>query len=40
MPKGATLATVILATDKTQLTQFTGGKVAYPIYMTLGNILF
>ena len=29
---------MILATDKTQLTQFSGNKVAYPVYMTLGNI--
>lgn len=38
LPDGATLAPVILATDKTQLTQFSGGKSAYPIYLTLGNI--
>jgi hypothetical protein len=29
---------VIISTDKTQLTQFSGGKVAYPVYLTLGNI--
>lgn len=29
---------MILATDKTQLTQFTGGKSAYPVYLTLGNL--
>src|ERR1700677_1189623 len=38
LPDGATLAPVIVATDKTQLTQFTGGKSAYPIYLTLGNL--
>ncbi|KAJ3486481.1 hypothetical protein NLJ89_g11806 [Agrocybe chaxingu] len=38
LPDGATLAPVIIATDKTQLTQFSGGKVAYPVYLTLGNI--
>jgi len=32
------LAPVIIATDKTQLTQFSSNKSAYPIYMTLGNI--
>lgn len=32
------MAPVIVATDKTQLTQFSGNKVAYPVYMTLGNI--
>lgn len=35
---GATLAPLIIATDKTQLTQFTGGKSAYPVYLTLGNL--
>ncbi|EPS99694.1 hypothetical protein FOMPIDRAFT_1050476 [Fomitopsis schrenkii] len=38
LPAGATVAPVILATDKTQLTQFSGNKSAYPVYLTLGNI--
>jgi hypothetical protein len=38
LPSGRTVAPVIIATDKTQLTQFSGGKSAYPIYLTLGNI--
>lgn len=38
MPTGATVAPVIIATDKTQLTQFSGNKSAYPVYLTLGNI--
>lgn len=38
MPRGSCVAPVILATDKTQLTQFSGGKMAYPVYLTLGNI--
>ncbi|KIY47605.1 hypothetical protein FISHEDRAFT_74547 [Fistulina hepatica ATCC 64428] len=38
LPSGATVAAVIAATDKTQLTYFVGGKVAYPVYITLGNI--
>ena len=38
LPQGAALAPVIIATDKTQLTQFSSNKSAYPIYMTLGNI--
>ena len=29
---------MIIATDKTQLTQFSGGQQAYPVYLTLGNI--
>jgi hypothetical protein len=32
------MAPVILATDKTQLTQFSGNKSAYPVYLTLGNL--
>jgi hypothetical protein len=38
LPKGATLAPIIIATDKTQLTQFSGNKSAYPVYLTIGNI--
>ncbi|KAG1868538.1 hypothetical protein F4604DRAFT_1881487 [Suillus subluteus] len=36
--QGATLAPVIIATDKTQLMQYSGNKTAYPVYMTLGNL--
>ncbi|KAJ3818974.1 hypothetical protein F5880DRAFT_1510524 [Lentinula raphanica] len=38
LPRGATVAPLIIATDKTQLTQFSGSKQAYPVYLTLGNI--
>ncbi|KAJ3776201.1 hypothetical protein FB446DRAFT_629886, partial [Lentinula raphanica] len=38
VPEGGTIAPVIIATDKTQLTQFSGSKSAYPVYLTLGNI--
>ncbi|EGO26571.1 hypothetical protein SERLADRAFT_407308 [Serpula lacrymans var. lacrymans S7.9] len=38
LPQGASVAPVIIATDKTQLTQFSGDKSAYPVYLTLGNI--
>ncbi|KAF9063143.1 hypothetical protein BDP27DRAFT_1145888, partial [Rhodocollybia butyracea] len=38
LPVGATVAPLIIATDKTQLTQFSGSKQAYPVYLTLGNI--
>ncbi|KAF9455179.1 hypothetical protein BDZ94DRAFT_1378089, partial [Collybia nuda] len=38
LPKGATLAPLIIATDKTNLTQFSGGKQAYLVYLTIGNI--
>ena len=32
------MAPVIIATDKTHLTQFSGNKSAYPVYLTIGNI--
>lgn len=35
---GGTVAPVLISTDKTKLTQFVGGKMAYPVYMTVGNI--
>jgi hypothetical protein len=35
---GATIAPVILASDKTQLSRFSGDKQAWPIYLTIGNI--
>lgn len=38
VPAGATIAPVIIATDKTQLTQFSGNKSAYPVYLTIGNL--
>ncbi|EGO04771.1 hypothetical protein SERLA73DRAFT_38020, partial [Serpula lacrymans var. lacrymans S7.3] len=38
LPEGACVAPVIIATDKTQLTQFSGNKSAYPVYLTLGNL--
>src|SRR5712691_10630109 len=34
---GATIIPFIVSTDKTQLTVF-GGKQAYPVYITIGNI--
>ena len=39
IPEGACVAPVkVISMDKTQLTQFSGGKLAYPIYLTLSNI--
>jgi hypothetical protein len=38
LPLGTTLAGAILATDKTHLTNFSGDKVMYPAYVTIGNI--
>ncbi|KAH9830310.1 uncharacterized protein C8Q71DRAFT_817709 [Rhodofomes roseus] len=38
LPEKATVAPVILASDKTQLTPFSGDKQAWPVYLTIGNI--
>ena len=35
---GAVVAPLIISTDKTSLTQFSGDKKAYPVYLTIGNI--
>jgi hypothetical protein len=29
---------VIIASDKTNLTRFSGNKSAYPVYLTIGNL--
>ncbi|KAG2359196.1 hypothetical protein BDR07DRAFT_1452448 [Suillus spraguei] len=38
LPKGATIAPIILASNKTCLSQFRGDKSAWPMYLTIGNI--
>ena len=38
LPEGATVLFIILASDKTQLTVFSGDKQAWPIYLRIGNI--
>ncbi|KAL1660996.1 hypothetical protein GGF50DRAFT_129833 [Schizophyllum commune] len=38
LPKGATVAPVILASDKTMLSQFRGDQSAWPVYLSIGNI--
>ncbi|KAF5377941.1 hypothetical protein D9615_006759 [Tricholomella constricta] len=38
LPTGATLAPIILSSDKTQLSQFQGDKKAWPVYLTIGNL--
>ncbi|PBK83046.1 hypothetical protein ARMGADRAFT_1048524 [Armillaria gallica] len=38
LPKGATIAAVIVATDKMQLSRFSGDKQVWPVYLTIGNI--
>ncbi|KAI9511044.1 hypothetical protein F5148DRAFT_975813 [Russula earlei] len=38
IPSGGVMCPVILASDKTQLSGFSGGHQAYPLYLTLRNI--
>ncbi|KAI6010449.1 hypothetical protein EDC04DRAFT_2871203 [Pisolithus marmoratus] len=38
VPKGAVVAPVILSSDKTSLSIFSGDKKAWPVYLTIGNI--
>jgi hypothetical protein len=38
LPRGATIAPLILSSDKTQLSQFQGDKSAWPVYLTIGNL--
>jgi hypothetical protein len=38
LKKGATVVPIILATDKTQLSVFSGGQKAWPVYLSIGNI--
>ncbi|KAJ3519654.1 hypothetical protein NM688_g9270 [Phlebia brevispora] len=38
LPAGATVASVILASDKTKLSLFRGNQVAWPVYLSIGNI--
>ncbi|CAE6475454.1 unnamed protein product [Rhizoctonia solani] len=38
LPRGATIVPIILSSDATQLTNFSGGKSAWPVYISIGNI--
>ncbi|KAG1842867.1 hypothetical protein DFJ58DRAFT_717888 [Suillus subalutaceus] len=38
LPEGATIAPIILSSDKTMLSQFRGDKSAWPVYMSIGNV--
>lgn len=38
LPIGATIALIILSSDKTQLSRFSGDKKAWPVYISIGNI--
>ncbi|KAG6916634.1 hypothetical protein DXG01_006054 [Tephrocybe rancida] len=37
LPPGATIVPVILSSDKTSLTNFSGNKQAYPVYVAIGT---
>ncbi|EPQ50020.1 hypothetical protein GLOTRDRAFT_51190, partial [Gloeophyllum trabeum ATCC 11539] len=38
LPKGSTIAPIILSSDKTKLSLQRGDKSAWPVYLTIGNI--
>ncbi|KAG8939336.1 hypothetical protein FRC03_006360 [Tulasnella sp. 419] len=38
LKEGATVIPVILSSDKTKLSVFSGDKVAWPVYLTIGNV--
>ncbi|KAI0682098.1 hypothetical protein BC835DRAFT_1409647 [Cytidiella melzeri] len=38
LEEGATLVPVILASNKTQLSNFSSNKSAWPVYLSIGNI--
>ncbi|KAG8794412.1 hypothetical protein FRC12_024650 [Ceratobasidium sp. 428] len=38
LPPGSTIIPIVLSSDSTQLTNFSGAKSAWPVYITLGNI--
>ncbi|KAJ7076071.1 hypothetical protein B0H15DRAFT_791005 [Mycena belliarum] len=38
LPAGATIAPIILSSDKTKLSNFRGDQSAWPVYLTIGNI--
>ncbi|KAM5536416.1 hypothetical protein V8D89_009852 [Ganoderma adspersum] len=38
LPPGATISPIILSSDKTVLSCFSGDKQAWPVYLTIGNI--
>ncbi|KJA28252.1 hypothetical protein HYPSUDRAFT_129651 [Hypholoma sublateritium FD-334 SS-4] len=38
LPEGATVVPVILSSDKTNLSRFSGDKQAWPVYLGIGNV--
>src|ERR1700761_4974953 len=39
LPAGSTVVPIIGLSDQTQLTNLSGDKKAWPVYLTIGNIL-
>ena len=38
VPEGGTIVLLLFGSDKTHLTNFSGDKAAWPLYMMLGNV--
>ena len=38
LPEGSTIVPLLIATNKTVLTQHHGDVVAWPVYLTIGNL--
>ena len=38
IPEGGTVIPIMFSTDKTLLTEFSGDRTAWPVYMTTGNL--
>ncbi|KAH9933679.1 uncharacterized protein BXZ73DRAFT_10940, partial [Epithele typhae] len=38
LPNGATIAPVIISSDNTTLSQMSGNKSGWPVYLSIGNI--
>ncbi|KAF9504802.1 hypothetical protein BS47DRAFT_1274895, partial [Hydnum rufescens UP504] len=38
LPEGATLQAIVIASDETHLTNYSGDKTMHAVYITLGNI--
>ena len=39
LPDGGTFVPILLASDETHLTNFSGDKKLWPVFMSIGNIL-
>ncbi|RPB21313.1 hypothetical protein L211DRAFT_769374, partial [Terfezia boudieri ATCC MYA-4762] len=38
LPEDGTLVSILLVSDETHLTNFSGDKKLWPVYMSIGNI--